>query len=83
MQYPYVLPEESYEVLMYSNAQGFRHKGLALSEDEFFHLVHYEPEVVLYMSPNKPKCLAIQGHPEMMRLEAPIIKKLNEIIETL
>lgn len=83
MQYPYILPEKSYEVLMYSNTQGFGHKGLPLSEDEFFHLVHHEPEVVLYTSPNKPKCLAIQGHPEMMRLEAPIIKKLNEIIETL
>ena len=83
MQYPYILPEESYKVLMYSRAQGFGHKGLALSEEEFFQLVQYEPEVVLYTSPNKPKCLAIQGHPEMMRLEAPIIKKLNEIIETL
>ena len=26
-----------------------------------------EPEIVEYHTPNKPKCLAIQGHPEMMK----------------
>ena len=83
MQYPYRLSEKSYKVLMYSKAQGFGHQGLSLSEEELVQLVQYEPEVVLYTNPDKPKCLAIQGHPEMMRLEAPIIKKLNEIIETL
>lgn len=83
MQYPYRLPVDYYKVLMYSKSQGFRHVGLDLSEEQFFQLVNYEPEVVLYTSPNKPKCLAIQGHPEIMNPEAPIIKKLNEIIETL
>lgn len=83
MQYPYRLPVNCYKVLMYSVAQGHHHTGLDLSQEESFQLFNYEPEVVLYTTPNKPKCLAIQGHPEMMNLDAPIIEKLNEIIETL
>ena len=83
MQYPYILPEDYYTILMYSKAQGYGHLGLHLSENELFFLQSQEPEVVLYTCPNKPKCLAIQGHPEIMNPDAPIIKKLNEIIETL
>lgn len=83
MQFPYRLPNETYRVLMYSHNQGYQYAGLSLSQNELFQLATYEPEVVLYMCPNKPKCLAIQGHPEMMNPNAPIIKKLNEIIETL
>lgn len=83
MQFPYRLPSNYYKILMYSKNQGFRYKGLKLSDDEWGHLACCEPEVVLYTNPNKPKCLAIQGHPEMMSPDAPIIEKLNEIIETL
>lgn len=83
MQYPYKLPTNCYKILMYSVEQGYHHTGLILSEDEFFQLVKYEPEIVLYTQPGKPKCLAIQGHPEVMNPEAPIIKKINEIIENL
>jgi gamma-glutamyl-gamma-aminobutyrate hydrolase PuuD len=83
MQYPYMLPYDWYTILMYSKAQGYRHTGLDLSDEQILHLVHCEPEVVLYTCPNKPKCLANQGHPEIMNPDAPIIKKLNEIIETL
>lgn len=83
MQFPYRLPNETYRVLMYSHNQGCQHAGLSLSLHELLRLQTCEPEVVLYMCPNKPKCLAIQGHPEIMNPNAPIIKKLNEIIETL
>lgn len=84
MQFPYKLPSNCYKILMYSKNQGFRYMGLNLSEDELIQLACCEPEVVLYTQPNKPKCLAIQGHPEMMiNHDAPIIEKLNEIIETL
>ena len=83
MQFPYKLPSNYYKILMYSNKQGFRYMGLNLSEDELMQLTCYEPEVVLYTNPNKPKCLAIQGHPEMMNPKASIITKLNEIINTL
>lgn len=83
MQFPYRLPNNHYKVLMFSKFQGYGHQGLQMTEDELFQLQCYEPEVVLYTVPNKPKCLAIQGHPEMMTPEAPIIEKLNEIINSL
>ena len=41
--------------------------GRYLGAKEHSHLLHAkEPEIVEYHTPNKPKCLAIQGHPEMM-----------------
>jgi hypothetical protein len=83
MQYPYRLPENCYKVLMYSVAQGHHYTGLELSPVESVQLLNHEPEVVVYTTPNKPKCLAIQGHPEMMNPDALIIEKLNEILETL
>ena len=43
-----------------------------------------EPEIVLYHKESKPKCLAIQGHPEYMRPNAPVVEMLNILInETL
>jgi hypothetical protein len=44
--------------------------------------VPYEAEIVLYHVKDKPCCLAVQGHPEMMRAEAPVIKMLNNLINT-
>jgi gamma-glutamyl-gamma-aminobutyrate hydrolase PuuD len=83
MQYPYRLPKNNYKVLMASSNLGSWFQGLELSEKEYLQLVQQEPEVVLYTCPDKPKCLAIQGHPEMMNYNAPIITKLNEIINSL
>lgn len=82
MQYPYRLPEDRYTILMASK-HGSWYQGLPLSPDEYNFLCTQEPEVVLYHCPNKPKCLAIQGHPEIMNPDAPIIAKLNEIINSL
>ena len=39
-----------------------------------------EPEIVLYHKEGLPKCLAIQGHPEIMRSEAPVIEMLNKLL---
>jgi hypothetical protein len=36
---------------------------------------------VLYTVEGNPKCLAIQGHPEFMRKEAPVISMLNNLID--
>lgn len=83
MQYPYSLPKDHYTILMSSNSIGVYYDGLRLTMEEIDYLHKHEPEVVLYTVPNKPKCLAIQGHPEMMNPNAPIIEKLNEIINTL
>lgn len=83
MQFPYRLPNNHYKILMFSRCQGKGYYGLELNQDELFQLQCFEPEVVLYTVPNKPKCLAIQGHPEIMNSNAPIITKLNEIINSL
>lgn len=40
--------------------------------------VEKEPEVVFYPD---TRCLCIQSHPEMMNINSPVIKKLNELIQ--
>ena len=65
MQYPYNLPKEDYEVLFWAEGisngyySGDKINPKIIEEKG-------EPEVVFYHKKNKPKCLAIQGHPEMM-----------------
>ena len=80
MQYPFNLDKKDYTILMYS----YKHysdiyEGDGIDTD----LIEREPEVVLYHGYDKPKCLAIQGHPEYMRKDAPIVIRLNEIINDL
>lgn len=78
MQYPFNLRRGTdYTVLYYSSRRSEFYEG-----DK----VDYplcEPEIVLYHVKGKPKCLAIQGHPEIMRKEAPIIEVLNKMLNTL
>jgi gamma-glutamyl-gamma-aminobutyrate hydrolase PuuD len=84
MQYPYNLPSDYYDVLFTShNNSSLYYEGINLTNDEFIFLHQNEPEIVKYTVPGNPVCLAIQGHPEMMRKDAPIIKKLNELINQL
>ena len=77
MQYPFNLNANEYTILMQStlNRCNYYH-GDKIDVDE----IYCEPEVVLYHKEDLPYCLAIQGHPEMMRSEAPIIERLNEYI---
>ena len=42
-----------------------------------------EAEIVHYHNPNLPQCLGIQGHPEIMRKDAPVVKMLNSLIDKL
>ena len=80
MQYPFCLPKEYYKILYtteyniseYYDGDGIEHKNL---------IRFGEPEVVLYNTPNFPKCLAIQGHPEMMS-NSPVAKMLSDLIYT-
>lgn len=75
MQYPFYLNSSDYTLLYWSasNLSPF-YDGDGVSR------VFYEPEIVLYHKEGMPKCLAIQGHPEYMRKEAPIIEILNNIV---
>lgn len=77
MQYPFLLPKENYEILYHAGNRSDCYEGDGVSYPPC------DPEVVLYTTPELPRCLAIQGHPEMMRKEAPVITMLNQLIDEL
>jgi hypothetical protein len=74
MQYPFNLYKTDYTMLYYADRRSDYYEGDQIEIPE------YEPEIVLYHVKNKPKCLAIQGHPEMMRSESPTIEMLNRLV---
>lgn len=77
MQYPFNLETKDYTPLYYSLRRSNYYEGDGIRR------VPFEPEIVLYHVKDKPRCLAIQGHPEMMRQEAPVITMLNDLIDKL
>lgn len=82
MQYPYELDNKEYDILYWAHhRRSDVYCGDGIDEDMMFEEV--EPEIVLYHKENMPKCLAIQGHPEYMRKEAPVVKMLNNLINNL
>ena len=78
MQYPYNMSSKYYDVLYFANHRSDNYEGDGIDPEPI--LRYGEPEIVLYHRPNKPKCLAIQGHPEMMRKDAPVIDMLNDLL---
>ena len=78
MQYPFNLDSHDYDLLWYANPRRSEYY-----EGDKIAAVPYEPEIVLYHLLGKPKCLAIQGHPEMMRPEAPVLEMLNRLINNI
>lgn len=77
MQYPYNLSKGDYRLLYIANGLSPYYEG------DQIEYVPYEAEIVLYQKSGKPKCLAIQGHPEYMRPEAPVIEMLNDLVDSL
>lgn len=78
MQYPFNLPPEDFDILYYGvGGRNFRGDGIDSNL-----LQDYNPEVVLYHKKDMPKCLAIQGHPEMMP-DSPVAKMLDKLIKSL
>ena len=78
MQYPFDIPSQNYEILFYAT----QNPDICVGDGvDAFLLYNCEPEVVLYKIPNKPKCLAIQGHPEMMP-NSPVAKMLDKLIKS-
>jgi gamma-glutamyl-gamma-aminobutyrate hydrolase PuuD len=76
MQYPFNLEESQYAILYYAPRRSQYYEGEGIQEPII------EPEIVLYKVEGKPKCLAIQGHPEMMRSESPTLEMLNKLVDT-
>lgn len=77
MQYPFYLSKSEYCILYYAQRRSVFYEGDKIRTPSC------EPEIVLYTVKDKPKCLAIQGHPEIMRSDAPVIKMLNNLIDNL
>lgn len=79
MQYPYILPKEDYDVLYW--AEG-RSEGYYAGDkiDSKVIIEKGEPEIVLYHKKDRPKCIAIQGHPEMMSY-CSLHEMLNNLIK--
>ena len=75
MQYPFNLENSQYEILYFTSRLSHYYEGDGIDEPPV------EPEIVLYKVEGKPKCLAIQGHPEMMRPESPTIPMLNKLVD--
>ncbi len=80
MQYPYNLNDSDYDVLFRSSELRSYSSYEGGNIDPDIIMAKGEPEIVLYHKEGMPKCLAIQGHPEIMRLEAPVIEMLNNLI---
>ena len=76
MQYPFNLRRgEDFRILYYAARRSHYYEGDNVDYPPC------EPEIVLYHKEGLPKCLAIQGHPEMMRSEAPVIEMLNNLLD--
>lgn len=76
MQYPYKLDRKDYEVLYWACPNRSNYY-----DGDGINGMGEEPEIVLYKVNGNPVSLAIQGHPEMMREDAPVINILNELVE--
>lgn len=81
MQYPYNLKSSDYNVLYKS--EDFRsnvYEGEKIDSDNIYH--NGEPEIVYYHKDDLPKCLAVQGHPEMIP-NSPVAKMINNLVKKL
>lgn len=79
MQYPFNLESGiDFDLLYVTNKRSLFYEGDGIEKSPT-----YEPEIVLYHKEGLPKCLAIQGHPEIMRKEAPVIGMLNKLVNSL
>lgn len=79
MMYPFNL-ESGYNILFtsYGNSSDF-YEGDKIDFDAIY---SREPEIVLYNREDLPKCLAVQGHPEMIP-DSRVAKMINNLINDL
>lgn len=78
MVYPFNLNPEHYKIIYWTSPRSDHYSGFDINVQAF--QSKGEPEVVLYTNPEKPVCLGIQGHPEMMPDDSPVNKMLNELV---
>lgn len=81
MQYPFDLPSKDYDLLYTSTERrGDEYYGDGVDDDRI--RMHGEPEIVLYHKEGLPKCLAVQGHPEMIP-NSPVAKMISNLVKDL
>ena len=81
MQYPYNLSQKDYSLLYIADKRrSSDYEGDGIDEDAIYSLG--EPEIVLYHKEGLPKCLAVQGHPEMIP-DSPVAKMISKLIKDL
>jgi len=83
MMYPFNMKNSEYDIIFWSSKQLSGHyEGSYIDVNKMVNEkgMVVEPEIVLFHSEDKPKCIAVQGHPEMMRKEAPIVRYLNDYL---
>lgn len=81
MQYPYNLNKEDYDLLFVAEQRISEcYEGDKIEPDPI--LENGEPEIVLYHKNGFPKCLAVQGHPEMIP-NSPVAKMISNLVKEL
>ena len=77
MIYPWVLDPKDYDILYWSKNKRSRHyEGDKIDPQK----VIVEPEVAIFHKQGKPFCFGVQGHPEMMSLHDPFVRRLNQML---
>lgn len=79
MQYPFELEDNKYSILFYTVGRSNVYQGDSIDVNK----IVVEPEIVLYHQEDKPRCLAIQGHPEYMSKDSAAVIEINNIISNL
>nr|DAT77601.1 MAG TPA: putative glutamine amidotransferase [Caudoviricetes sp.] len=81
MQYPYNLNRKDYNILFRSEeCRSTTYGGENIDSD--YIRSYGEPEIVYYHKDGLPKCLAVQGHPEMIP-NSPVAKMINNLVKKL
>ena len=80
MQYPFDLNEDDYDILFASyGVESDYYEGDGIDPNI---VPGREPEIVLYHKKGLPKCLAVQGHPEMIP-DSPVAEMINNLVKDL
>ena len=81
MQYPYNLNRADYDVLFTTEPRRSpEYVGEKINQNAIIN--NGEPEIVLYHKEGFPKCLAVQGHPEMIP-DSPVAKMISDLVKRL
>lgn len=81
MQYPYNLNSDDYDLLFVSEQRmSDCYEGDKIQEEKI--VEGGEPEIVLYHKEGFPKCLAVQGHPEMIP-GSPVSNMISNLVKKL